>query len=73
MALRFQANEDLIIIPNARGSTLDPSADQIEGLTSKMGIDATRPLKVPKEKFERAKMSITQRAKEIIDRLRGTD
>jgi len=73
LALRFQADEDLIIIRNARGSTLDPSADQIEGLTSKMGIDATRPLKVPKEKFERAKMPITQRAKEIIDRLRGTN
>ncbi len=49
IATRFQAKDDLVIINNARGSSLDPSAG---GLTSKMGIDATRPIK-DKEKFER--------------------
>ena len=70
LALRFQAVEDLIIIPNARGSTLDPSADQEQGLTSKMGIDATRPLNVSKEKFEKAQIPLTKRAAEIISKLK---
>ena len=70
LALRFQAVEDLIIIPNARGSTLDPSADQEKGLTSKMGIDATRPLNVSKERFEKARMPITKKAAEIVNKLK---
>lgn len=45
IATRFQANEDLILIKKARGSTLDPSAN--DGTTSKMGIDATKPLSAP--------------------------
>ncbi|MEM3824086.1 MAG: UbiD family decarboxylase, partial [Candidatus Bathyarchaeia archaeon] len=35
IATRFQAREDLVIIDNARGSTLDPSANQETGLTTK--------------------------------------
>ncbi|HDO41551.1 MAG TPA: UbiD family decarboxylase, partial [Candidatus Bathyarchaeota archaeon] len=58
IATRFQANEDLLIIPNVRGSTLDPSADMATGLTTKVGVDATRPLKVPREKFEKAKIPL---------------
>ena len=42
VATRFQADKDLIIIKRARGSTLDPSAE--EGVTSKMGLDATKPI-----------------------------
>ncbi|RLI41204.1 UbiD family decarboxylase, partial [Candidatus Bathyarchaeota archaeon] len=71
LALRFQASEDLLVISNVRGSTLDPSADQSQGLTSKMGIDATRPLKVPRENFERAGIPLTVKAAEIIKRLKG--
>jgi len=70
IALRFQADEDLVIIPKARGSTLDPSADQEHGLTSKMGIDATRPLGVPRENFEKAKIPTTKRAAKIISEIR---
>ena len=54
IATRFQGHKDLIIINNARGSSLDPSADQEKVLTSKVGLDATRPFSKPKEKFERA-------------------
>ncbi len=43
IATRFRADRDLIIVNRARGSTLDPSAE--EGLISKMGLDATAPLK----------------------------
>jgi UbiD family decarboxylase len=56
IATRFQASEDLVLIPQARGSSLDPSADQETGLTTKVGVDATRPLAKPKEKFEKAKI-----------------
>ncbi len=42
IATRFQAHRDLVVIGNARGSTLDPSSE--DGLTSKMGLDATKPL-----------------------------
>lgn len=70
IATRFQANEDLIIIPQARGSTLDPSADQETGLTTKAGIDATRPLNKPKEKFELAKIPTSKKLTETIDKLK---
>jgi UbiD family decarboxylase len=69
IATRFQANEDLIMIPNARGSTLDPSADQETGLTTKLGIDATRPLNKPKEKFERAKIPTNKNVEKILGKL----
>jgi len=70
IATRFQADEDLIIIPQARGSTLDPSADQETGTTTKLGMDATRPLKKPREKFERAKIPTSKRIAKIIDKIK---
>lgn len=69
IATRFQAGEDLIIIKNVRGSTLDSSADQETGLTTKMGVDATRPLAKPEERFERAKIPVSRRAEELARRL----
>ncbi len=42
IATRFQAHRGLIVIHHARGSTLDPSAE--DGITSKVGIDATCPI-----------------------------
>jgi 2,5-furandicarboxylate decarboxylase 1 len=71
IATRFQAGEDLMIIKNVRGSTLDSSADQETGLTTKMGVDATRPLTKPKERFERAKIPGSRRAEELARRLLG--
>jgi len=53
IATRFQADRDLVIVPNARGSSLDPSAEK--NLTTKWGIDATKPLE-RKEEFERARV-----------------
>jgi UbiD family decarboxylase len=69
IATRFQASEDLIIINNVRGSTLDSSADQETGLTAKMGVDATRPFAKPKEKFERAKIPVSKNVEAIVRRL----
>lgn len=71
IATRFQANEDLVIISHARGSTLDSSADQETGLTTKMGLDATRPLTKLKEKFQRAKIPASKRAEMLVNKLRG--
>ncbi len=43
VANRFQADRDLVVIANAQGSELDPSAGP-QGVSAKMGIDATKPL-----------------------------
>lgn len=56
MATRFQADKDLIIVEKVRGSSLDPSSDQKNLLTAKLGIDATRPLSKRPEGFEVAKI-----------------
>ena len=40
---RFQADRGLVVIPNAQGSELDPSAGP-GGVNTKMGLDATKPL-----------------------------
>lgn len=71
VATRFQADEDLIVVSHVRGSTLDPSADQTTGLTTKVGIDATRPLDKPKEKFERAKIPTNEKVLKLLDEMRG--
>jgi UbiD family decarboxylase len=71
IATRFQASEDLVIVNNVRGSTLDSSADQETGLTAKMGVDATRPFAKPKEKFERAKIPVGKRVGAIVRRVVG--
>ena len=54
MATRFQADKDIVLIKNVRGSSLDPSSDQKNLKTAKLGIDATRPLNRRKEGFELA-------------------
>ena len=56
MATRFQADKDLVILKNVRGSSLDPSSDQHKLQTAKMGIDATRSLSKRPEGFELAKI-----------------
>lgn len=43
MATRFQADRDITVFRNVRGSSLDPSSDQKNLRTAKIGIDATRP------------------------------
>jgi len=46
IATRFQADRNALILPNQRGSSLDPSGNLAEGkkaTTCKMGLDATIP------------------------------
>jgi len=63
VATRTQADKDFIIIPNAKGSSLDPSSDQTNLLTTKLGIDATASLLKPKEGFEIAKIPGEEKVK----------
>ena len=56
IATRCQADRDFIIIANAKGSSLDPSSDQDNLLTTKVGIDATATILKAKERFEMAKI-----------------
>lgn len=56
IATRFQADKDLVIISKVRGSSLDPSSDQKNLLTAKMGLDATKSFSKRKEGFEIAKI-----------------
>ena len=51
ISTRCQASEDVFVIKNAMGNKLDPSSR--EGVSDKMGIDATVPLSEPREKFEK--------------------
>ena len=69
LATRFQGDRDLIVIRNARGSTLDPSADQESGLTTKLGFDATKPLTKPSKGFEKAEIPSTPNAELIVEEL----
>ena len=53
-ATRFQAKTGLVVKPNEKGSSLDPSADPVTRETSKMGVDATKPLVVKGKNFDKA-------------------
>jgi 3-polyprenyl-4-hydroxybenzoate decarboxylase len=50
---------------------LDPSADQERVLTSKVGIDATRPFEKPREKFERARIPVDNDLEKLARKLGG--
>ena len=51
VATRFQADRDLIVVSGAQGSKLDPTAR--DGISAKMGLDATKPLGVDPFVFTR--------------------
>jgi 2,5-furandicarboxylate decarboxylase 1 len=55
IATRVQADQDVVIIPGAKGSPLEPT-HELRGVTAKMGIDATAPLGSLNNKFERTKI-----------------
>lgn len=52
---RAQASLDVVVIPGALGSSLEPSHDLRE-VTDKFGIDATKPLGEEAVRFERAEI-----------------
>ena len=56
IATRFQASKGLVVKEGQKGSSLDPSAEHGKGAssTSKMGLDATKPLGKKAKEFEKA-------------------
>ena len=70
ISTHVQADKDIFVIPGARSSVLDPSSYGMEsrfsgeGMVTKMGIDATKPVglnfairtKVPQKVWEKIKM-----------------
>jgi 2,5-furandicarboxylate decarboxylase 1 len=54
IATRFQADRDLVIVPESQGSKLDPS--NRDGVGAKMGLDATKPLAAPEMHFKRIRV-----------------
>jgi 2,5-furandicarboxylate decarboxylase 1 len=51
IATRFQADHDLVVVNEAQGSQLDPSSR--DGISAKMGLDATKPVAAPEMKFKK--------------------
>lgn len=56
ISTRCQADRDLVIIPGAKGSSLDPSSDQENLITTKLGIDATASIFKDSGRFEIARI-----------------
>ena len=54
IATRVQADKSLVIKSNEKGSSLDPSADPHTYATSKLGVDATKPLVAHGKNFAKA-------------------
>jgi 2,5-furandicarboxylate decarboxylase 1 len=54
VATRFQADRDLVVVSGAQGSKLDPSSE--DGISAKMGIDATKPLSTDPMQFKRIRV-----------------
>jgi 2,5-furandicarboxylate decarboxylase 1 len=69
LATRFQANKDLVVIPDLRGQPIDPSSG--EGfITTKMGLDATRPKKDGFEKVD-VPEDVKRRLARVLKDLKG--
>ncbi|MDR6373519.1 UbiD family decarboxylase [Paraburkholderia caledonica] len=65
IATRFQADRDLVVIEGAQGSPLDPSTTvgqpedapaYLQGISAKMGLDATRPVAYASHVFTRVRI-----------------
>src|SRR6185295_3870565 len=67
IATRVQADRDVFIVPGARAKPLDPSLPVmppgVVPVGAKVGIDATIPEGVPRERFERIAYAYADRAK----------
>ena len=72
LATRFQADRDLIVVPELRSQPIDPSSRWTgEGfLSAKMGLDATRP---KKEGFEKVDVpeEVRNRLSAVLKDLKG--
>jgi 2,5-furandicarboxylate decarboxylase 1 len=62
IATRFQGDQDLVIIPNLKARSIDPSKKE-GNFTTKVGLNATVPMKT-RERFRR--ISVPQRVSEKV-------
>jgi 2,5-furandicarboxylate decarboxylase 1 len=69
LATRFQADKDVMIIPDLRGQPIDPSSGA-GFLTTKMGLDATRPKKAGFEKVD-VPEDVKRRLSRVLKDLKG--
>ncbi|MGE3936376.1 MAG: UbiD family decarboxylase [Rhodospirillaceae bacterium] len=75
VATRVQADRDVVIISGARSKPLDPSLVIEHGkvpTTAKMGIDATIPDNVPRERYHRIAYAYSSKVK-LADYLDGAN
>jgi 2,5-furandicarboxylate decarboxylase 1 len=74
VATRVQADKDVVILSNARAKPLDPSLAVMKPgvvpTTAKMGIDATLPEGIPRERFDRIQYAYVKDVK-VDDYLAG--
>lgn len=74
IATRVQGDRDIVIVSNARGKPLDPSLPPmplgVVPTTAKVGIDATIPESVPRERYQRITYAYSKTAK-IEDYVKG--
>ena len=74
IATRVQGDKDIVVVPGARAKPLDPSLPVtppgVVPTGAKVGVDATIPEGVPRERFERIAYAYAARAK-IEDYLHG--
>jgi 2,5-furandicarboxylate decarboxylase 1 len=68
IATRFKGDEDLLMVPNVRVSSLDPAADQEKELGCKVGIDATRPMFKNPAGFRRAEIPVSEELRKILSK-----
>jgi len=68
IATRFKGDEDLLIVPGVRVSSLDPASDQEKEMGCKVGIDATRPMYKDPQGFKRAEIPISDDLRKILDK-----
>ena len=70
LTTRFQAENGIVLIKGARGSSLDPSSGKT-AVTSKLGLDVTLRKNQNREKFERATISHSPNVSSILSGFRG--
>lgn len=54
IATRVQGDRGIMVFRGLPGTKIDPSSD--DGLTAKMGVDATKPLDAPPKRFEKIRI-----------------
>ena len=69
IATRFRGDEDLMVIPHVRVSSLDPVSDQEKELGCKVGVDATKP--VGMTGFDRPGIPVSEEVEKLLERYSG--